>query len=114
MSIKDIFFPMAKSLEALEQLDDMERIKRNNYELAERLKEQERMERDYPFKTYHLEVISGGKILPYTIEARGHEYSESGCYYFYNYTMSDNYNRIRETLAYFPIDKTIIKKIEII
>jgi len=111
--LKDIFFPMAKSLEALEQLDDLERIKRNNYELSERLKEQERMEKEYPMRKYYLDVVSGGKVLPYTIEARSFDYSGSGTYYFYNYKMDGHGCRERIILAHFPIDKTIITKIEI-
>lgn len=112
--LKDIFFPIAKSFEALEQIDDLERIKRNNYELAQQMKEQERMEEDYPMKRYHLDVVSGGKVLPYVIEARSFDYSGSGTYYFYNFKIDGHKCRQREIIAHFPIDKTIIKKIEII
>jgi hypothetical protein len=114
MGLKDILFPMAKSLEALEQIDDLERIKRNNYELAQRLNAEEEMERDYPMKRYSIEVVSGGVVLPYTIEARGFEYSDCGTYYFYTYKIGSHSCKEREILAHFPIDKTIIKKIEVI
>jgi hypothetical protein len=114
MSLKNIFFPMAKSLEALEQMDDLERIKRNNYELAQRLNEQERWENEYPIKRFNIEVVSGGVILPYTIEARGMEYSGSGTYYFYTYKMDKRGHRERVILSHFPIGKTIIKSIEVI
>ena len=119
--LKDIFFPIAKSMEALEQIDDLERIKRNNYELAEKLKReelnksaQEDMDRDYPMKKFSIEVVSGGVVLPYTIEARGFEYSECGTYYFYIYKIGTNGYKEREIIAHFPISKTIIKKIEVI
>lgn len=113
MGIKDVFFPIAKSFEALEQIDDLERIKKNNFELAQRLNAEEELERDYPMKRYHIEVISGGVIIPYTIEARSFDYSGSGTYYFYNYKFTKEYWKEREILAHFPIDKTIIKKIEL-
>lgn len=113
--LKDIFFPMAKALDALEEmgLNDLDRIKQNNYQLTQRLNEMEKLENEYPMKTYHIEVISGGVIIPYTIEARSFDYSGSGTYYFYNYKLTKDYYREREILAHFPIDKTIIKKIEI-
>jgi hypothetical protein len=114
MSLKDVFFPIAKSIEALEQLDELEQIKRNNYELAQRLKVQEDIERDYPMKRFSIEVVSGGVVLPYTIEARGFEYSECGTYYFYIYKIGTNGYKEREIIAHFPISKTIIKKIEVI
>ena len=113
MSIKDIFFPIAKSFEALEQIDELERIKRNNYELAQRLKEQEKLENEYPMKKFSLEVVSGGVILPYTIEARSFDYGSCGTYYFYNFKIDERGYRQREILAHFPINKTIIKSIEI-
>jgi len=113
VSIKDIFFPIAKSMEALEQIDELEQIKRNNYELVQRLKVQEDMDRDYPIKTYCIEVVSGGVILPYTIEARGYEYSDCGTYYFYTYKLGMDGYKQREVLAHFPINKTIIKSIEV-
>ncbi len=121
MGITDIFFPIAKSMEALEQIDDLERIKRNNYELVEKLKreelnknaQEEQLERDYPMKTYDIEVVSGGVVLPYTIEARGFEYSDCGTYYFYKYKIGSHGCKEREILAHFPINKTIIKSIEI-
>ena len=113
MNIKDVFFPIAKSMEALEQLDELEQIKRNNYELAQRLKVQEDMDRDYPIKTYCMDVISGGIVLPYTIEARGFDYSGSGTYYFYIYKIGSHGYKEREIIAHFPINKTIIKSIEV-
>ena len=114
MGIKDVFFPIAKSMEALEQLDELERIKRNNYELAERLKEQEKLENEYPMKKFSIEVVSGGVILPYTIEARSFDYSSCGTYYFYNFKIDQHGRRRNDILAHFPINKTIIKKIEIV
>ncbi len=113
MGIKDIFFPVAKSMEALEQMDDLQRIKRNNYELAQRLNEQERWENEHPIKTYCMDVISGGIALPYVLDARGYEYSDCGTYYFYTYKLDERGYRQRVILAHFPIDKTIIKSIEI-
>jgi hypothetical protein len=113
MSLKDIFFPIAKSFEALEQIDDLERIKRNNYELAERLKEQERLLNEHPIKTFSMDVVSGGVVLPYTLDARGMEYSDCGTYYFYTYKLDERGYRQRVILAHFPIGKTIIKSIEI-
>ena len=113
MSLKDVFFPIAKSLEALEQMDDLERIKRNNYELAQRLKVQEDMDREYPMKRFSIEVVSGGVVLPYTIEARGFEYSDCGTYYFYIYKIGSHGYKEREIISHFPIDKTIIKNIEV-
>jgi hypothetical protein len=113
-SLKDTFFPIIKDFEDINQPDDLERIKRNNYELSERLKEQERMEKEYPMKKYYLDVVSGGKVLPYIIEARSFDYGSNGTYYFYTYKMLKDGYREREILAHFPIDKTIITKIEIV
>ena len=112
MGIKDVFFPITKSIETLEQLDELEQIKRNNYELAQRLKAEEQLESEYPMKRFSIEVVSGGVVLPYTIEARGFDYSGSGTYYFYDYKFFNDGRRDREILSHFPIDKTIIKKIE--
>lgn len=114
MNIKDVLFPIAKSMGVLEHENELAKIKQNNYELAERLKAEDELERDYPMKTYHIEVVSGGVILPYTIEARSFDYGGSGTYYFYNYELNKRGHRERIILAHFPIDKTIIKKIEII
>jgi hypothetical protein len=112
MGIKDVFFPIAKSMEALEQLDDLERIKQNNYELSERLKEHERLEKEYPMKRFGIEVVSGGVAIPYTIEARSFDYGSNGTYYFYNFKINERGHKQREILAHFPIGKTIILKIE--
>jgi len=90
----------------------LERIQRNNLELAQRLTEQERLKSEYPMKRFSLEVVSGGNVIPYTIEARGFDYSGSGTYYFYDYKFFNDGRRDREILSHFPIDKTIIKKIE--
>ena len=114
MGIKDVFFPIAKSMEALEQLDELEQIKRNNYELAQRLKAEEQLESEYPMKRFSIEVVSGGVVLPYTIEARGFEYSDCGTYYFYKYKIGSHGYKEREIIAHFPIGKTIIKSIEVI
>jgi len=112
-SLKDTFFPMIKAFEDINQPDDLERIKRNNYELSERLKEQERLEKEYPMKKYYLDVVSGGKVLPYIIKARSFDYGGSGTYYFYNFKLDGHMCRQREIIAHFPIDKTIITKIEV-
>ncbi len=112
MALADILFPIKKSFDDINQPDDLERIQRNNLELAQRLKEQDRVKLEYPMKRYHIEVVSGGVILPYTIEARAFEYSDCGTYYFYDYKFLNDGRREREILSHFPIDKTIIKKIE--
>jgi hypothetical protein len=112
MGLADILFPIKKSFDDINQPDDLEKIQQNNLDLAQRLTEQERLKSQYPMKRYHIEVVSGGVILPYTIEARGFEYSECGTYYFYDYKFLNDGRRDREILSHFPIDKTIIKKIE--
>jgi hypothetical protein len=112
MGLADIFFPIKKTFDDINQPDDLEKIQQNNLELAQRLTEQERLKSQYPMKRYLIEVVSGGVILPYTIEARGFEYSECGTYYFYDYKFLNDGRREREILSHFPIDKTIIKKIE--
>jgi hypothetical protein len=114
MNIKDVLFPIKQSFEALEHENDLERIKQKNYELAQRLKVQEDMDREYPMKRFSIEVVSGGVVLPYTIEARGFEYSDCGTYYFYIYKIGSHGYKEREIIAHFPIGKTIIKSIEII
>ena len=112
MSIKDILFPIKQSVEALEQENELNKIKQNNYELAQRLKAEEQLESEYPMKTYHLDIISGGVALPYVIDARGYDYSGTGTYWFYTYKINDRLLRERIILAHFPLGKTIIKKIE--
>jgi hypothetical protein len=112
MGLVDILFPIKKTFDDINQPDDLERIQRNNLELAQRLTENEKLDLEYPMKRYHIEVVSGGVILPYTIEARNFDYGSYGTYYFYNYKFSKTGGREREILSHFPIDKTIIKKIE--
>ena len=69
---------------------------------------------DYPIKTYHLEVISGGVAIPYTIDARGYDWGQtSGTMWFYTYKLDELGRRKQEILAHFPTHKTIIKKIEL-
>lgn len=114
MGIKDVFFPIKESFEILEQQNELEKIKQNNIQLAQRLKVQEDIDSQYPMKRFSIEVISGGVVLPYTIEARAFEYSECGTYYFYIYKIGTNGYKEREIIAHFPIGKTIIKKIEVI
>jgi hypothetical protein len=114
MGLADIFFPIKSALEVMNQPDDLERIQKNNLELAQRLTEQERLKSQYPMKRYHIEVISGGNVIPYTIEARGFEYSDCGTYYFYDYKFLNDGRRDRQILSHFPIGKTIILKIETI
>ncbi len=112
MGLADILFPIKKSFDDINQPDDLEKIQQNNLELAQRLTEQERLKSEYPMKRFSLEVVSGGNVIPYTIEARGFDYSGSGAYYFYDYKFFNDGRRDREILSHFPIDKTIIKKIE--
>jgi hypothetical protein len=114
MGLADIFFPIKSALEVMNQPDDLERIQQNNLELAQKLKEQERLKLEYPMKRYQIEVVSGGNVIPYTIEARGMEYSGSGTYYFYDYKFLNDGRRDRQILSHFPIGKTIILKIETI
>ena len=114
MNIKDVLFPIKQSLEALEQENELNKIKQKDAELAQRLKAEEQLESEYPMKRFSIEVISGGVILPYTIEARGFDYSGSGTYYFYTYKIGSHGYKEREIISHFPIDKTIIKNIEII
>jgi len=114
MGLADIFFPIKSALEVMNQPDDLERIQQNNLELAQKLKEQERLKSEYPMKRYHIEVISGGNVIPYTVEARGFEYSDCGTYYFYDYKFLNDGRRDRQILSHFPIGKTIIIKIETI
>ena len=73
----------------------------------------EELEREYPVKTYHLDVISGGVALPYVIDARGYDYSGTGTYWFYTYKLDSRGYKERVILAHFPLGKTIIKKIEL-
>ena len=114
MNIKDVLFPIKQSLEALEQENELNKIKQKDAELAQRLKAEEQLESEYPMKRFSIEVISGGVILHYTIEARGFDYSGSGTYYFYTYKIGSHGYKEREIISHFPIDKTIIKNIEII
>jgi hypothetical protein len=114
MGIKDVLFPIKQSFEVLEQENELNRIKQKDAELAQRLKVQEDIDRDYPMKRFSIEVVSGGVVLHYTIEARAFEYSECGTYYFYIYKIGSHGYKEREIIAHFPIGKTIIKKIEII
>jgi hypothetical protein len=114
MNIKDVLFPIKQSFEVLEHENELNRIKQKDAELAQRLKAEEQLESEYPMKRFSIEVISGGVILPYTIEARGFDYSGSGTYYFYTYKIGSHGYKEREIISHFPIDKTIIKNIEII
>jgi hypothetical protein len=112
MGLVDILFPIKQSFDVLNEPNDLEKIQQNNLELVQRLKEQERLKSEYPMKRFSLEVVSGGNVIPYTIEARGFDYSGSGTYYFYDYKFLNDGRRDREILSHFPIDKTIILKIE--
>lgn len=114
MALVDILFPIKKSFDDINQPDDLERIKQNNLELAQRLNREEQFKKENPMKRYHIEVVSGGVALPYQIEAMEYSYGESGCYYFYKRVLNNDGYPIREVLAHFPIDKTIILKIETI
>ena len=125
-----ILFPIKQSFDDINGPDELEQIQINNYNLAKqidadklkwneqqkanRLKAEAEMNADYPLKTYHLEVISGGVAIPYVIDARGYDWGSSGSsYWFYTYKIDGHLCRVREVLAHFPIHKTIIKKIEL-
>jgi hypothetical protein len=59
---------------------------------------------------YYLLVLTGGKssgIEPYIVEADGFEYGTSGAYRFW----SRIDNKV-ENIAMYPIDRTVIRKIE--
>jgi hypothetical protein len=60
-------------------------------------------------KRYHLEVITGSDFgVDYEVEADTYDYSGSGCYTFY---VRPNINSL-EVVASYPINRTIIKRIE--
>ena len=60
-------------------------------------------------KRYHLEVITGSDFgVDYEVEADTYDYSGSGCYTFY---IRPNINSL-EVVAAYPINRTIIKRIE--
>jgi hypothetical protein len=60
-------------------------------------------------KRYHLEVITGSDFgVDYEVEADTYNYSGSGCYTFY---IRPNINSL-EVVASYPINRTIIKRIE--
>lgn len=61
-------------------------------------------------KRYYLDVITGNGTLRHTIDADGYEYSECGFYRFYIKENKDI--RWTETVASYPIHKTIIKRID--
>ena len=99
--------------EQQKQMDE-DKVKWLQKQKDKRLEAEAEMEADYPLKTYHLEVISGGVAIPYVIDARGYDWGSSGSsYWFYTYKIDGHLCRVREVLAHFPIHKTIIKKIEL-
>jgi hypothetical protein len=60
-------------------------------------------------KRYHLEVITGSDFgVDYEVEAETYECSASGCYIFY---IRDDKRNLKSVAAY-PINRTIIKRIE--
>jgi hypothetical protein len=60
-------------------------------------------------KRYHLEVITGGDFgVDYEVEADAYDYSGSGCYVFY---IRNDKGHLK-TVASYPINRTIITKIE--
>jgi hypothetical protein len=68
---------------------------------------------------YWLSVITGYNspnfcgMSPFTVEADGFDYSSSGAYRFYIIAEKGEFGINRtETVAMYPIDRTIIKKIE--
>jgi hypothetical protein len=61
-------------------------------------------------KRYYLDVITGNDFgVDYEVEADGYEYSECGFYRFYVKENKDI--RWTETVASYPINRTIIKRI---
>jgi hypothetical protein len=60
-------------------------------------------------KRYHLEVITGSDFgVDYEVEAETYECNASGCYIFY---IRDDKRHLKSVAAY-PINRTIITKIE--
>lgn len=64
-------------------------------------------------KKYYLDVITGAGggngINQYELDADGYEYSECGFYRFY--VKEDKNSRWTETIASYPINRTIIRHI---
>lgn len=63
-------------------------------------------------KRYYLHVItsySSNGIIKYEVDADGYEYSEHGFYKFY--VKEDKDSRWTDTIASYPINRTIIKRI---
>ena len=62
-------------------------------------------------KRYYLDVITGSDFgVDYEVEADGYEYLSDGFYRFY--VKEDKNSRWTETIASYPINRTIIKRIE--
>jgi hypothetical protein len=66
---------------------------------------------------YHLDIIVGGPVGILTnlieVEADGFDYSTSGAYKFWKVVSEDDIGiKDREVIAMYPIDRTIIRKIE--
>jgi hypothetical protein len=60
-------------------------------------------------KRYHLEVITGNSFgVDYEVEAETYECNTSGCYIFY---IRDDKRNLKSVASY-PINRTIITKIE--
>ena len=99
--------------EQQKQMDE-DKVKWLQKQKDKQLEAEAEMEADHPLKTYHLEVISGGVAIPYTIDARGYDWGTSGStFWFYTYKLDEHGRRRQEILAHFPTHKTIIKKIEL-
>ena len=99
--------------EQQKQMDD-DKKKWLQKQKDKRLEAEAEMEADYPLKTYHLEVVSGGVAIPYTIDARGYDWGSSGStFWFYTYKLDEHGRRRQDILAHFPVHKTIIRKIEL-
>ena len=62
---------------------------------------------------YHLEIIPGNQT-PYnrTIDADDLDWSESGNYKFSNLVLKPDGNKRYQSIALYPISRTIISKIE--
>ena len=125
-----ILFPIKQSFDDINEPNELEQIQINNYNLAKqmdadklkwneqqkanRLKLEAEIDEDYPLKTYYLDVISGGIVMEYTIDARGYEWGSSGStFWFYTYKLDEHGRRRQDILAHFPVHKTIIRKIEL-
>ena len=67
---------------------------------------------------YWMSVITGYNspnfcgMSPFTVEADGFDYGTSGVYRFWNKVIDSEGDTRTETVAMYPVNRTIIKKIE--